>query len=132
MRIKTSEYVGSKLDGLNRRDFKVDTYKGSGPGGQHRNKVETAVKITHLTTGINASATKSKSQARNKKDAFHRLAHKLIKYYTMEEFDIRKTELNLERIRTYNEQRGTVKNHRTGVVADYKSVLNGNIDLIGG
>ena len=129
MKIKVSKYVADKLDGLNKKDFRVHTFKGSGPGGQHRNKVETAVRITHIDTGISAEATNNKSQSRNKKEAFKRLATKLVEYYTKEDLDTRITVSKAEgKIRTYNEQRRTVKDHRTGIEADYASVLDGDID----
>jgi protein subunit release factor B len=62
-----------------RRDLKITFYRSSGPGGQRKNKVETAVRITHLPTGIIASATESRSQAQNRALALERLAVKLKK-----------------------------------------------------
>ena len=130
MIIKVPKYVGEKLDGLRKKDFLIKTFKASGPGGQHRNKVETAVRMTHIATGVSAEATDSKSQERNKRAAFLKLARKLVKHYTME--SIREDRPRPQkRIRTYNAIRNTVKDHRTGVVASYRSVLNGDIDLLG-
>jgi protein subunit release factor B len=62
-----------------RRDLKITFYRSSGPGGQRKNKVETAVRITHLPTGIIASATEFRSQAQNRALALERLAAKLKK-----------------------------------------------------
>lgn len=58
-------------------EIRVDTFKASGPGGQHRNKRETAVRVRHLPSGITALATEHRSQARNKELALRRLDVKL-------------------------------------------------------
>jgi protein subunit release factor A len=58
-------------------EIRVDTFKASGPGGQHRNKRETAVRVLHLPTGITVLATEHRSQARNKELALRRLELKL-------------------------------------------------------
>lgn len=122
MRIKVPAYVGNKLDGLSKNDFDLQTFKASGPGGQHRNKTETAVRITHIETGISAEATESRSQHRNRQQAFFRLAEKLIEYYSDQ---IPEPVRSTERARTYNEKRGLVKDHRTGIELPYQSVLDG-------
>jgi protein subunit release factor B len=62
-----------------KRDLKIHFYRSSGPGGQRKNKVETAVRVTHLPTGITASATESRSQAQNRSLALERLQAKLRK-----------------------------------------------------
>jgi protein subunit release factor B len=61
------------LVSVTKKDFKIQTLKGSGPGGQHRNKTETGVRITHPESGAIGLATDSKSQSANKKAAFQRL-----------------------------------------------------------
>ena len=58
---------------LTKKDFTVQHIRGSGPGGQHRNKSHTGVRITHPESGASAAATDSKSQKANKKNAFRRL-----------------------------------------------------------
>jgi ribosome-associated protein len=58
-------------------EIRVETFKASGPGGQHRNKRETAVRIRHLPSGITALATEHRSQARNKALALRRLELKV-------------------------------------------------------
>ena len=58
-------------------EVRVDTFKASGPGGQHRNKRETAVRVRHLPSGITVLATEHRSQARNKALALRRLELKL-------------------------------------------------------
>ncbi len=59
------------------KDVQFQTMRGSGPGGQHRNKVETAVRATHIPTGITAIATEHRSQHRNKQLALERLQNRL-------------------------------------------------------
>jgi protein subunit release factor B len=57
----------------------VETYRSSGPGGQRKNKVETAVRLKHLPSGLTVIATEHRSQAENRKLAFERLRERLIK-----------------------------------------------------
>lgn len=63
---------------LNPKDLKIDYYRGSGPGGQHRNTSETGVRITHLPTGLVATATESRSRHMNLQRAMARLEEKLV------------------------------------------------------
>lgn len=60
-------------DKINRNELQFQTFRASGPGGQHRNKVETAVRVTHKATGVTASASESKSQHQNKQLALKKL-----------------------------------------------------------
>jgi protein subunit release factor B len=57
----------------------IETYRSRGPGGQRKNKVETAVRLKHLPSGITVTATEHRSQAENRKLAFERLRERLIK-----------------------------------------------------
>src|SRR5512137_2150643 len=57
----------------------IETYRSSGPGGQRKNKTETAVRLTHLPSGITVIATEYRSQAQNRKLAFERLRERLLK-----------------------------------------------------
>lgn len=63
----------SKRPSFTPAEIRVETFKASGPGGQHKNKRETAVRIRHLPSGITALATEHRSQARNKALALRRL-----------------------------------------------------------
>ena len=63
-----------------KRQVIVETYRSSGPGGQRKNKVETAVRLRHLPSGITVIATEHRSQAENRKLAFERLRDRLIKW----------------------------------------------------
>ena len=59
------------------QEVRVDTYRASGPGGQHVNRTESAVRLTHLPSGVVVTATENRSQIRNREVAFERLIHKL-------------------------------------------------------
>ncbi len=59
------------------REVRVDTYRASGPGGQHVNRTESAVRLTHASSGVVVTATENRSQIRNREVAFERLVHKL-------------------------------------------------------
>ena len=66
------------LDILQRQVI-IETYRSRGPGGQRKNKVETAVRLTHLPSGIKVAATEQRSQSDNRRVAFERLRERLIK-----------------------------------------------------
>lgn len=93
---------------FNKEDVAIQSYRDSGPGGQHRNKVETAIRIIHKPTGIIVTAADSRSQAVNKKKAWQKLEHKLnLKNQSLQEaFDTVQwtTQLDIERgnpVRTF-------------------------------
>ena len=62
---------------INKSDVRVDTYRASGNGGQHRNKTDSAIRLTHLPTGIMVTATEDRSQGINRKVAWERLRSRL-------------------------------------------------------
>ncbi len=62
---------------MNKQDIRIDYFRGSGPGGQHRNTSETGVRITHLPTGVVVTATESRSRYQNLQRAMARLEEKL-------------------------------------------------------
>jgi len=64
---------------LLKKQVVVETYRSRGPGGQRKNKVETAVRLKHLPSGITVVATEHRSQAENRKLAFERLRNRLLK-----------------------------------------------------
>jgi len=66
------------------RDSEIQFLRGSGPGGQNRNKVETGVRLTHRPTGISVTATDTKSQSQNRDNALERLRRRLIDMNTLE------------------------------------------------
>ena len=118
-------------------DLKIDTYRSGGAGGQHVNKTESAIRITHLPTGIVVTCQDERSQLKNKEKAMNILKSKLYDYYCEQrdsEYEQnRKSQVGRgnrnERIRTYNYPQGRVTDHRTNLSSyDLEGVLNGNIE----
>ncbi len=119
-------------------DLKVETFRASGAGGQHVNKVSSAVRITHLPTGIVVTCQSERSQLRNRSTALKVLRAKLY------DLQLRERERKIEslisdkkgiswgnQIRTYVLQPyRLVKDHRTGIeVGDVDAVLDGEVDI---
>lgn len=121
---------------VDKKDFKITYTRGSGPGGQHRNKVETCVVITHLPTGIQERCDDTRSRGQNEKLAMERITSKLQRIEDSkkheEQNDLRNELIggNKKPIRTYNYPRNEVIDHRTGKRANLQKVMNGNIDLL--
>ena len=110
---------------VRKKDLRIEYYRGSGKGGQNRNKRDTACRITHEETGLSASAEEHKSQEQNRKAAFRRLADKLIPLMK-EALSPDCPEIEMKRIRTYHEPRQKVKDDRLpGESWSYDKVLNG-------
>jgi peptide chain release factor 2 len=122
---------------LNDEDLRVDTYRASGAGGQHVNKTDSAVRVTHLPTGIVVQCQNERSQTQNKATAMRMLRARLLE----EEERKRAEEMAAERgeqkaaewgsqIRSYTLHPSTrVKDHRTGFeVGDAQRVLDGDLD----
>ena len=109
-------------------NIKFTFFRASGPGGQHRNKVSTACRATDSITGFSSEATNSKSQLKNKQEAWKKLVLKIIDFYQKMDMDEGFARvLGEKRIRTYNEKRNEVVDHRTGVSVPYNEALDGKI-----
>ena len=124
---------------INPADLQIDTYRSSGAGGQHINKTESAIRITHLPTGTVVECQDERSQFKNKDKAMKVLRARLLEQKQSEQQSAiaadRKSQVGTgdrsERIRTYNFPQGRVTDHRIGLTL-YKieSILNGDLDEI--
>ena len=122
---------------LNPSELRIDTFRASGAGGQHVNKTDSAVRITHLPTGIVVECQDARSQHKNKEKALAVLAARIKDKQTREqqakEAATRKSLIGSgdrsERIRTYNFPQGRVTDHRIGLTL-YKidDVMDGDLD----
>ena len=118
------------------KDLKIDTYRSSGAGGQHVNKTESAIRITHLPTGIVVNCQDERSQIKNRDKAMNILKSKLYDYFQSqadaEYAATRKSQVGTgdrsERIRTYNFPQGRVTDHRIGLTLySIENFMNGDI-----
>ena len=122
---------------LNMSDVDVDTFRASGAGGQHVNKTESAIRLTHRPTGIVVECQDERSQHKNKDRAIKILKSKLYDIQMQEQMSQiaaeRKSQVGTgdrsERIRTYNYPQGRITDHRIGLTL-YKleQFLNGDLD----
>ena len=122
---------------INEGDLRIDTYRASGHGGQHINTTDSAVRITHLPTGIVTQCQNERSQLKNKLTAMKVLKARLVEYYTRKkEEEIQKYNKDKKKIewgsqiRSYVFQPYTlVKDHRTGIeTGNVQAVMDGDID----
>ncbi|MDH3540649.1 MAG: PCRF domain-containing protein, partial [Acidimicrobiia bacterium] len=129
-----AEEVEVELD-LN--DVKVDTFRSSGPGGQSVNTTDSAIRLTHVPTGIKVSCQDEKSQLQNKEKAFRILRARLLQ----NQLDAQQAELSAsrreqvgtgdrsEKIRTYNFKENRVTDHRVGLtINQLPTILEGDLD----
>ena len=124
---------------INPADLQIDTYRSSGAGGQHINKTESAIRITHLPTGLVVECQDERSQFKNKDKAMKVLRSRLYEMEQAKQTDAiasdRKAQVGTgdrsERIRTYNYPQGRVTDHRIGLTL-YKieQILNGDLDEV--
>ncbi len=122
---------------INDKDIRIDLFRSSGAGGQHINKTESAIRITHFPTGIVVSCQDERSQTQNKEKAFAMLRAKIYDYYQQQKEaeyrQNRKSQVGTgdrsERIRTYNFPQGRVTDHRIGLsLYNIENFMNGDLD----
>lgn len=128
-----------ELEEINPADLRVDTYRASGAGGQHVNKTDSAVRLTHLPTGIVVECQDERSQHKNRARAMSLLRAKLLDaQVSAQETEQAQQRRNLvgsgdrsERIRTYNYPQGRVTDHRINLTL-YKldEILEGALDQV--
>lgn len=124
---------------INPDDLQIDTYRSSGAGGQHVNKTESAIRITHIPTGIVVACQDERSQHKNREAAMKMLRSRLYEKMERERSESiaadRKSQVGTgdrsERIRTYNFPQGRMTDHRIGLTL-YKleQIMNGDLDEI--
>ncbi|HQG30702.1 MAG TPA: peptide chain release factor 1 [Deltaproteobacteria bacterium] len=129
-----AEEVDVQIDS---QDLRIDTYRSSGAGGQHVNKTESAVRITHIPTGIVVSCQDEKSQHKNKAKAMRVLRSRILQKYQEDQDQAiasqRRSQVGTgdrsERIRTYNFPQGRVTDHRINLTLHkLPQILEGNLD----
>ena len=124
---------------INKNDLRIDTYRASGAGGQHINKTDSAVRITHIPTGIVAASQDGRSQHDNKDKAMKALIARIYDYYQQQQDEQvgneRKSKVGsgdrAEKIRTYNYPQNRVTDHRIGLtIQQLDRIIEGKLDDI--
>ena len=122
---------------IDEKDLKIDTLRSSGAGGQHVNKTESCIRMTHLPTGIVVLCQDERSQTKNREKAMRVLKSRLYDYYQSqydkEYSENRRSQVGTgdrsERIRTYNFPQGRVTDHRIGLTLhSIDAFMMGDID----
>lgn len=121
---------------INEKDLQIDYYRSGGAGGQHVNKTESAIRITHIPTGIVVACQDERSQGKNREKAMNWLKSKLYDYYQSQEdsayAEKRKLQVGggerCEKIRTYNYPQSRVTDHRINMtIYSLENFMNGDI-----
>ena len=132
------EYEQVDID-LDPKEIRVDVYRSSGAGGQHINKTSSAVRITHLPTGIVVAMQDQRSQQQNRAKAMEILKSRVYDYYesqNRDKYDAKRknavgTGDRSERIRTYNYPQNRVTDHRIGLTLNkLDRIMNGELDEV--
>lgn len=122
---------------IDEKDLEIDTYRSSGAGGQHVNKTESAIRITHKPTGIVVACQEERSQIKNREKAMNYLKSKLYDFYQSkadkEYADQRKSQIGSgdrsEKIRTYNFPQNRITDHRINyTMYNLENYMNGDLD----
>lgn len=121
---------------LDERDLDIITVRGSGPGGQHRNKTESGVQITHRPSGMMVRADKERHQLSNKHAAMallqERLAGGMVSRHLATQNDDRRLQIGSgergDKVRTIQVQNDNVRDHRTGNAITVRAWMKGDLD----
>ncbi len=128
MKIKVSRYVYDRL-GRFKSDFRLDTFRAGGKGGQAQNKRNTGVRITDKITGLSAESRDATGYDENKKRAFRKLVERMIDFYSQEEKNQIQIDLEIDKtIRTYKEKGNVVIDHRLETKYSLDEILDGRLD----
>ena len=120
-------------ENVRKSDLRIEFYRGSGAGGQHRNKTSSACRITHLPTGVTSKCEEGRHQQENKTKAFRKLAVLLI---PLMRSALRQASSNSNsnekplnsRVRSYHQQRNEVLDVRIAKTFRYTDILDGDLD----
>jgi peptide chain release factor 1 len=133
------EVAGIEEVNINMNDVRVDTFRASGAGGQHVNKTDSAVRVTHIPTGVVVECQDGRSQHKNKAQALSVLASRILdsqqQAQNKEQAEKRKAQVGSgdrsERIRTYNYPQGRVSDHRINLTL-YKlgEIMDGELECL--
>ncbi len=124
---------------INPNDLEVDTYRSGGAGGQHVNKTDSAIRITHKPTGVVVECQDERSQFKNRDKAMKMLRTKLLDMEKTRQHEQRASERKSqvgtgdrsERIRTYNYPQSRLTDHRIGLTLySLENILDGNLDAV--
>ncbi len=124
---------------INDKDLRIDVFRSSGPGGQSVNTTDSAVRVTHLPTGLVVSMQDEKSQHKNKEKALKVLKARLLELEQAKADEARRSEIKgqvgkgdrSEKVRTYNFPQSRITDHRIGLTLhSLDAVMNGDLDQV--
>lgn len=132
VRVVVTQQVVAKAYQMNDNDIKIDVFHSSGAGGQNVNKVETAIRATHLPSGIVVMCRDERSQLRNKERALSHLREKVAAYYAerdqqTQDEERKKQSSSKSTVRSYDLQNGTVHDKRGDYTMSLSSFLRGEM-----